>query len=84
MASLNISLPEQLRKFVESEVERGGYSSASELFRELLRDFIRRQETDELERKLLEGMASPSRTMDREEWRRVRSSVKARRRRSKT
>ena len=38
MSSLNISLPESLRKFVDSRVESGGYSTASEYLRGLIRE----------------------------------------------
>ena len=37
MTSMNISLPEDLRAFVERKVGRGGYSSMSEYLRELIR-----------------------------------------------
>ena len=35
---MNISLPEALRSFVEERVREGGYNSASEFIRELIRD----------------------------------------------
>jgi len=37
MTSLNISLPESLREYVESRVESGGFSTASEYLRDLIR-----------------------------------------------
>jgi antitoxin ParD1/3/4 len=37
MATMNISLPNDMVDFVENEVERGGYSSSSEVVREALR-----------------------------------------------
>jgi len=37
VATMNISLPDPLRDFVEKEVRRGGYSSVSEYVRELVR-----------------------------------------------
>ena len=37
MKTLNISLPDPLAKLVESKVQSGGYSSASEVVREGLR-----------------------------------------------
>lgn len=37
MTSMNVSLPENLRKYVEGKVREGGYSSASEFIRELIR-----------------------------------------------
>ncbi|MBI4606541.1 MAG: type II toxin-antitoxin system ParD family antitoxin [Planctomycetes bacterium] len=38
MTSMNISIPVSLRAFVEAQVAKHGYSSASEYVRELLRD----------------------------------------------
>lgn len=37
MATMNISLPEKLKSFVDSKVESGDYGNASEFVRELLR-----------------------------------------------
>lgn len=34
---MNVSLPENLREYVEAKVRQGGYGSASEFIRELLR-----------------------------------------------
>jgi putative addiction module CopG family antidote len=42
MTSLNISLPETMRAWVEDKVAKGGYGTASELIRELIRDAQRR------------------------------------------
>jgi len=35
---MNISLPESLREFVDQQVARGGFSSASEYVRQLIRE----------------------------------------------
>ncbi len=53
--TMNISLPDVLRDFVEEEVTERGYSSASEYLRELVRE---RKAKKELEVKLLEGIDS--------------------------
>jgi len=44
MASLNVSLPDQLRDWVKSQVETGKYSSASDYLRDLIRTDKRSQE----------------------------------------
>lgn len=60
MTTMNVSMPKSLRKYVESEVKRGGYSSASELFREMVRQ--RKEEKKRslarLEELLVEGLES--------------------------
>lgn len=44
MASLNVSIPEQLREWVKTQVETGKYSSASDYLRDLIRTDKRNQE----------------------------------------
>ena len=58
MASLNISLPQPLKDFVEERVKEGGYSTASEYVRELLREDQKRRAEEKLEVLLLEGVNS--------------------------
>jgi len=58
MTSMNISLPDGLRAFVEEQVERRHFSSASEYLRELIRADQQRREQERLEALLLEGLDS--------------------------
>lgn len=55
MSTMNISLPEELRSFVDSQVSGGDYTSSSEYMRELLRKEKDRVRLREL---ILEGAAS--------------------------
>lgn len=57
MTSMNVSLPESLRKFAEERAAKG-YSSVSEYFRELLRDDQKRVAQERLEELLLQGLES--------------------------
>ena len=53
---MNVSLPDDLKGFVDSQVSQGNYGSTSEYVRELIRrDHDRRQ----LRAALLEGARSP-------------------------
>ncbi len=56
MTSLNISLPETLKKFVEDQTEQGGYSTPSEYVRQLLREDQKRRAEENLEALLLAGL----------------------------
>ena len=56
MSTMNISLPEALRSFVDSQVSDGDYTSSSEYVRELLR---KEQDRVRLREMLLEGAVSP-------------------------
>lgn len=58
MATINISLPDPLRIFVEERVAQGGYSTVSEYFRELVRLDQKRRAEEKLEALLLEGLNS--------------------------
>lgn len=55
MSTMNISLPEPLKKFVDEHVARAGYGTSSEYVRELIR---RDQDRLRLRDLLLEGAAS--------------------------
>jgi antitoxin ParD1/3/4 len=56
MTTMNVSLPDELKSFVDTQVTRGDYGSTSEYIRDLIR---RAQERDRLRSALLEGAASP-------------------------
>ncbi len=58
IATMNISLPERLREFVDELVNEGGYGSASEYFRELVRGDQKRREEEKLENHLLRRITS--------------------------
>ena len=55
MSTMNISLPETLRSFVDSQVSDGDYTSSSEYVRELLR---KEQDRVRLRRMLMDGFES--------------------------
>jgi len=59
MQSMNISLPDPMKQFVDGQIAQGRYSSASEYVRELIRADERRKAQEQLEAKLLEGLNSP-------------------------
>jgi antitoxin ParD1/3/4 len=58
MTTLNISLPESMRAFIEEQVATGGYSTASEYIRQLVREDQKRAAQERLEALLLEGINS--------------------------
>ena len=73
MQTMNISLPDQLREFVEDQVGSGRYSSVSEYVRELIRDDEKRKAQEKLEALLLEGIQSGKPTeMTRQDWAEIR------------
>jgi antitoxin ParD1/3/4 len=82
MTSLNISLPEVLRQFVDQKVKSGGYGTASEYIRELIRqDQKQEEEQERLEGLLLEGLDSGSGIeVTPELWKELRDELVERRR----
>jgi antitoxin ParD1/3/4 len=58
MASLNISLPQSLKDYLEEQVKAGGYGTPSEYVRVLVREDQRRKADETLEAQLLEGINS--------------------------
>lgn len=56
MSTMNISLPEILKSFVDEKVAGGGYGTSSEYVRELIR---KDQDRERLRQLLLDGASSP-------------------------
>jgi len=55
MATLNISIPDNMREWINSQIENGKYSSASDYMRDLVRADQRIRYLDKV---LLEGLNS--------------------------
>lgn len=79
MATMNISLPDSMKSFVETEVKEGGYNTTSEYFRALVREAQERKAKARLEALLLEGLHSGEATpMTEQDWEEIRQEVRAR------
>jgi antitoxin ParD1/3/4 len=74
---MNISLPEPLRSFVDTQIASGRYSSASEYMRELIREDEKRKAADRLETLLLEGLGSEAQELTNDDWRAIRAEAVA-------
>jgi len=73
MQTMNISLPDQMKEFVDQQVRSGKYSSVSEYVRDLIRDDERCKAQEKLESLLIEGIQSGEPTeMSRRDWEDVR------------
>lgn len=82
--SLNISMPESMRTFIEDQTRRGGCGTASEYLRTLIRDAWKRQAEDRLEGMLLEGLDSGKATdVSPDYWERKKARPAATPRRTK-
>ena len=58
MKTMNVSIPEPMKEYVERRVTSGEYSSVSEYIRALVRDDRDRKAREKLEGLLLEGVNS--------------------------
>ena len=80
MTTMNVSLPDEMKAFVEEQVQRGGYSTASEYLRELIRDAQKQAAEERLEKLLLEGLDSgPATPMTKKNWEDLRRELERRR-----
>ena len=61
MTSMNVSLPEDLKEYVEAQT-KSGYSTPSEYVRELIRGDQKRRASERLDALLLEGLNSGNST----------------------
>ncbi len=76
MKSINISLTEEMRRYVEEQVASGGYSTTSEYIRQLIRQDSQQKAEKQLEQLLLEGLNSGETTpMTGKDWAEIRQAV---------
>jgi antitoxin ParD1/3/4 len=69
VATLDISLPDEMMAFVEEQAAKEGFRSAGEYLCSVIRDVQRRHAKRALEAKLREALESgPAEPMTREDW----------------
>ena len=78
MKSMNISLPDPLKQFVDGQIAQGRYSSASEYVRELIRADEKRKAEEQLEAKLLGGLNSAESELTPADWSALRKAALSR------
>lgn len=79
MTTMNVSLPETLKDFVDTQVQRRGYSTSSEYIRDLIRNDQLQQVEQRLATLLLQGLESgPAVPVDESYWSNKRDTLKQR------
>jgi antitoxin ParD1/3/4 len=63
-----ISVPDEVKAFIEAQMAAEGYASASEYVRALIREAQRRRAKQDLEAKLIEGLQGPMIEVTPAEW----------------
>jgi antitoxin ParD1/3/4 len=76
MQTMNISLPDPLKLYVEQQVNTGGYSSASEYVRELVRADQKRKAKEYLEGVLLEALKTKPEKVTSAWWSKLRKEIR--------
>ena len=74
---MNISLPDSLKEWIEHQVADGGYATASEYVRELIRADEKRKAEDQLEALLLTGLQGEATEFTPDEWKTIRKEALA-------
>ena len=72
MSTVNISLPEELKAFVDTQVDNGSYESANDYLEALVREAQIRHARRALEAELVEGLRSEASDMTRQDWEDIR------------
>ena len=75
MQSMNISLPDPLKQFVDGQIAAGRYSTASEYVRELIRADEKRKAEERLEALLLEGLQGKDTELTHADWKDIRQQA---------
>lgn len=79
MTTLNVSLPDALREFVETRVAEGRYSTADDYLRDLVREDQRRNAQNHLDALLQDGLSSgPATPITAQDWENIRAEVRKR------
>ncbi|BAY12275.1 ribbon-helix-helix domain-containing protein [Calothrix sp. NIES-2098] len=68
MISINISLSDSMKTFVEEQVIKGGYASISEYLLDLINQDQQRQAQENIEELLIEGLESGDSIEVTDEW----------------
>jgi antitoxin ParD1/3/4 len=76
LTSMTVSLPSSQKEYVREQAAARGCSTPSEYIRRLIHADQKAHEEEELERKILEGLNSPSREMTAKEWSKLRQNLR--------
>jgi antitoxin ParD1/3/4 len=68
MATMNISLPDQLSDYVKSRIDIDGYQTVSEYFRHLVREDQKSKTVSTINNLIEEALNSPSTPLTYEDW----------------
>jgi antitoxin ParD1/3/4 len=77
-ATMNVSLPPDLKKWIDQQAREGGFATAEEYMRDMLRRARERQAKRQIDAMLIEAVESGATTvMDDDDWTSIRKSARA-------
>lgn len=74
MVSLNITVPESAKNFIEGQIATGRFRDPDEYILALIEADRSRRIRDEIESKIMEGLRSPTVLMEDSEWDEIRQA----------
>ena len=77
LTSMTVSLPAAQKHYVKQQAAASGCSTPSEYIRRLIHADQRAREQEDLERKILEGLDSPTRQLSAADWKELRARLRA-------
>jgi antitoxin ParD1/3/4 len=76
--TMNVSLPRELKNWVDEQVKAGGYGTASEYLRDMLRRARERQLRRRIDAALIEAVQDGARAvLDDDDWGSIRRAARA-------
>jgi antitoxin ParD1/3/4 len=79
MDTMDFSVPEQFRAFVQSRVDEGGFGSTNDYIAQLVEEDRKRKTREWLEAEIAKGIDSgPPEPMTAEDWESIRNEVRGR------
>lgn len=76
LTSMTVSLPASQKAYVKAQATASGCSTPSEYIRRLIHADQLAREQAELERRIFEGLGTPSREMTPEDWQELRGTLR--------
>jgi antitoxin ParD1/3/4 len=77
-STMNVSLPADLKRWVDQQVRQGGYGTASEYLRDVLRRARERKQRRQIDAMLVEAVESGATIeMDDADWSTIRKTARA-------
>jgi antitoxin ParD1/3/4 len=73
MATMNVSLPDEMKAFVEDQATKNGFGTVSEYMRSIIRELQKQTARQRLDALIIEGLDSgPATPLTKKDWEHIR------------